>query len=209
MTNASSIGGWHRRAGCASLVLFMAVASLAVAEPDADRAADHVALRALAAQVTEAINRQDIELLKEHFTTPFAFTTSEQETLTDAANLEVYYRRLFLDEGAPFVSLRMQAHPSMLTRFIAEDVGYCFGTAEEEYVLKYGRRTVLTSHWTATVVREAGEWKVAAVHVGVNFLENPVLERVMGGARRVASIAGVAGLAFGVVATLLFRRKRG
>ena len=207
MTFARMVGIERGNRWVCGLALGLALAAGAAAAED--RAADHDALRALAARVTAAINAQDFDTLQGLFTTPFAFTTSEQKTVTTAAELEAYYQRLFLDTDAPLVRLRMQAQPEALTQFVAEDVGYCYGTAEEEYVLRSGRTVQLTSRWTALVVREEGEWKVATVHIGINFLDNPVLARVTDGARRTATVAGAVGLVLGAVAVLLFRRKRG
>jgi hypothetical protein len=33
----------------------------------------------------------------------------------------------------------------------------------------------LRERWTGVVAREDGAWKIAAVHIGVNFLDNPVI----------------------------------
>jgi hypothetical protein len=41
--------------------------------------------------------------------------------------------------------------------------------------LKDGRVFRIKQRWTALVVEEDGAWKVAAAHMGVNFMDNPYL----------------------------------
>ena len=62
--------------------------------------------------------------------------------------------------------------------------------------------------WSATVVKEGGEWKVALAHVGTDFLDNPVLEGVKGFAKNLGLGAGVGGVVVGLVLGWLIGRGR-
>jgi hypothetical protein len=61
--------------------------------------------------------------------------------------------------------------------------------------------------WSATVVKENGEWKVAIAHVGTDFLNNPVLDRVTSFWKKDVCIACPAGIAAGVIIGWMFGRR--
>jgi hypothetical protein len=64
----------------------------------------------------------------------------------------------------------------VLTHFTADNAGYCYGRGVDTYTLKNGQVVRIRNRWTGVVGKEGGEWKVCAVHVGVNFLDNPLLD---------------------------------
>jgi hypothetical protein len=86
-----------------------------------------------------------------------------------------------------------------LTRFIDENTGVCYGSTKDTYTLKSGEVVTMTNRWSATVVKENGEWKVALAQVGTDFLNNPVLDRAAAFAKKLAVGAGVGGLVLGII----------
>ncbi|WP_411826466.1 YybH family protein [Luteolibacter sp. AS25] len=68
-----------------------------------------------------------------------------------------------------------------------------------------GKEMELKNRWTATLVKEDGEWMMASYHVSMNILDNPLLNGV-----KAAAMWGVPGALVlgGVVGFLLRRRKR-
>ena len=66
----------------------------------------------------------------------------------------------------------------------------------------------MDTRWSATLVKEDGNWKVAMLHVGTDFLDNPVLD----GLEKYASIfgigAGIGGLLLGFALGALGSRNR-
>ena len=80
----------------------------------------------------------------------------------------------------------------------------------EKYILADGRPYELMTRWTATVVKESdGKWRIRAIHIGTDFLNNPILseaERALGYALGGGVIGGLlAGLLLG---WFLFRKKK-
>jgi len=49
------------------------------------------------------------------------------------------------------------------------------GTCVDHFRLTSGKTFDLTSKWTATVVKNAGQWKVASYHTSSNIFDNPIL----------------------------------
>ena len=67
----------------------------------------------------------------------------------------------------------------------------------------------MTVRWTATVIKEGDAWKVAAVHVGVDPLDNPILSGAVSLWKKVSIGALLGGLALGFVLARLTNRKKG
>ena len=142
---------------------------------DDARAADHEELRALRAQAANAISTGDLEELRGCLASDFTFIASDQSVLRSHEELVAYWNSMFADRNSPVIGMATTLTADILTTFVAPDVGYCYGTSNDVYTLKNKRRIAVENRWSAVVVREEGKWKVAVVHVGVNFLDNPVL----------------------------------
>lgn len=162
-------------AWCATWIL--ATSSVMAQQPDVDREKDHDALRGLMKQVTQALNQQDLDALASCFTRDFSLVTIDQSLLTNKASLVAYYDAMFKAPKSFVKSMTANPVADELTRFTGTDTGICHGTSKDTYTMKNGRAVVMESRWTALVVRENGEWKIAAAHAGVNFLDNPLRPR--------------------------------
>jgi ketosteroid isomerase-like protein len=171
---------------------------------------DHAALRALRDKVATAIDRQDIKALASCFAKEFAFTAVNQTVLTNETQVQEFFDRMFRSSDALITSLKAEPKADILTRFIDANTGVCFGSSKDTYTMKSGKVVEMNVRWSATVVKENGEWKVALAHVGTDFLDNPVLDGVKGFAKKLGFATGVAGLVVGlVIGRVLGRGKRG
>jgi uncharacterized protein (TIGR02246 family) len=65
-----------------------------------------------------------------------------------------------------------------------------------------GREVEMHNRWTATVVKEDGQWLIAGYHVSMNILDNPLLN----GMKKAALIGTGAGLLLGLLAGKLSGR---
>jgi len=143
--------------------------------PDVE--ADHQALRVLKQNVVDALNGQDIDKLLTYFSKPFAFTTVTQEVLTSEDAVKDFYHRMLVSEDSPIKTYKVEPEADILTYFLSDKVGYCYGTSKDSYTLRRNDRTIeMTSRWTAVVVKENDQWKISVVHLGVDFTDNPILE---------------------------------
>jgi uncharacterized protein (TIGR02246 family) len=195
------------------LLVFLTSFQAVAAPPettDATREADHAALRQLRDKAVSAINNLDAAALAPCFAKEFAFTTVTQDVLTTREEAQAYFDRMFRSDKALISRLTIEPTADILTRFIDENTGVCYGSTKDTYTLKSGQTVTMNNRWSATVVKEDGEWKVAMAHAGTNFLDNPVLNRAAGLARKLAIGAGLGGLVLGaVLGRLLGGRNRG
>jgi ketosteroid isomerase-like protein len=171
----------------------------AFAATETNREADHAALRQLRDKAAAAINHLDGNAVASCFAREFAFTTVTQSVLTNQAQVQDFFDRTFRSKDALLTGMTTEPTADILTRFIDDNTGVCFGSTKDTYTLKSGEVVTMTNRWSATVVKENGAWKVAVAHVGTDFLDNPVLDRAAGLATKLAIGAGAGGLVLGLI----------
>jgi ketosteroid isomerase-like protein len=173
--------------------------NLSAIAAEENREADHVALRALRDKVTQGIDTQDIKTLASCFAKEFAFTAVNQTVVTNETQMQEFFDRMFRSSDALVTSLKTEPKADILTRFIDTNTGVCYGSSKDTYNMKSGKVVEMNVRWSATVVKENGEWKVAIAHVGTDFLNNPVLDGVEKFTKMVGLGAGVGGLLVGLL----------
>ena len=193
--------------GALLLAFAIQTASWANAQPAGDgREADHVALRALKDKVVAAIDGQDMKALATCFAKDFAFTTVTQNVLTNESQMQEFFDRMFHGNDALITSLKTEPKAEIPTRFLSDNVGICYGTSKDTYTMKSGAVVEMNIRWSATVLKENGEWKVATAHFGTDFLNNPVLDGMMAFWKKVIFIACPSGIVVGGVIGWLLGR---
>jgi len=175
------------------------------ADPDAQ---DHEALRALLVSLRESFNAGDRQVFADYLYPKFAATMVDQELLTSREDLERYLDKWFGGAEPQIRRLTMDPVADTLTQIFEGRFGIVYGTNRETYEFTNGQTHVLNSRWTATVIKDAGQWRLLAIHSGVNFLDNPVVTI----ARRASLYFGggglVVGALLGLVVGTLHGRKR-
>ena len=177
----------------ACLFAILLCCELALAQTGAGSSdADHEALRSLKANVATAIKERNPDKLASLMTDEFVFTAVDQTRVVDRKQLKVLFEKWFAGAGAPFDSIEIEPAPETLTKFISPDAGYCYGVSKETYKFKNGDIARMDSKWTVLVARQNGEWKIAAAHVGVDFLTKPIKMEYASAWRRILSWVGLA-----------------
>lgn len=187
----------------AALIALLALSHLYAQDEEGARKADHEALRALRDRVTTALNTRDVPALRACFAEKFVFTAVDQTVLTSEQDVKNFLDKMFEGPAAIVSDMACQIEPDVLTRFIDVNTGYCYGGNKETYTMKGGRVVTMQTRWSATVVRENGEWKVAAAHAGANFMDNPVLDQLKAVSARVLAMGLAVGLIAGVIIAVL------
>jgi hypothetical protein len=171
----------------------------------ADRAQDHQALRVLLQAVTQDLNERKLDRLKTHLAPSFEVIFLDQTLRQKPEDLDAAFKQYFEGPNAVLKSIRFDPKADSLTRFLSENVGVCHGSSLDTYTFTDGATIPMETRWTATVVKEGGEWKLASLHAGVSLMQNPVLEGLKRRLTWIGLGAGLAGLFLGF---LLGRWKR-
>ncbi len=190
-----------------TLALLLQAGSAPVFAAEDNREADHVALRALRDKAAAAISNQDMKALASCFAKDFAFTAVNQGVVTNQAQMQEFFDRMFRSKQALVTSLNTEPKADILTRFIDTNTGVCYGSSKDTYTMKSGQVVEMNVRWSATVVKENGEWKVAIAHVGTDFLDNPVLTGLNSFWKKASTGTLIGGLVIGIVIGRFSSRK--
>ncbi len=159
-------------------LLLAAVACGAHAQAD-EHAADHDALRKLKSNLEQAISKPDFEAAGQLFHQPFMATVVTQESFTELSAMKAYYDALFTRNFLRMKSVSITADADELSRIYTGTFALTRGSTKERYELADGRAFDMKGRWTAISLKEPdGNWKVLGIHLGTNFLDNPVLSAV-------------------------------
>jgi len=171
-------------------------------------AADHDALRKIKTDVLNAINTRNLRGLDAIVHQPFMVTVITQDTFTDAAALQAYYDGLFTRKMLRMKKVTIEADADELSQIYTGTFAVARGSTKELYEMADGRSFDMRGRWTATAIKDGGQWKLLAIHSGTNFLDNPVLTAVEKSTAYTGAGGFAAGLALGVLGTVLIRRRR-
>jgi hypothetical protein len=87
--------------------------------------------------------------------------------------------------------------------------GLAYGKGLEDYTLNDGRFFSIPTRWTAVVAKEDdGKWRIRSMHIGTNFLDNPLLNTVENAVKQYAIGAGVIGVLVGLALGFVIGRRR-
>ncbi len=158
---------------CLFVVVGFIFISSSFAQVDGEREKDHEEIRQLLADVTNAINTEDKDNISSFFTKNYIYVGADQSVITHRKEFLEYYNKLLGGENALLKSLNFKPKALTKTKFIQDNVGIVYGESDDTYVLANGHKTNVQSKWSATLLKEDGKWKVASLHNGVNFYDNP------------------------------------
>jgi ketosteroid isomerase-like protein len=160
--------------------------------------ADHEALRKLKDQVLQAVNARDYALARKLINDPFMATVITQDSFTDFDKLKSYFEGLYTREVLQMKSVSISADADDYSQIIDGTFALTKGSTKERYELADGRIFDIAGRWTAVTLKQNGEWKLLAIHMGTNFLDNPVLAAIEKSVLWFGAAAGAVGLVIGL-----------
>ena len=169
----------------------------------------HTELRGLLSTVASAINAEQYERLTPILSEQAHVVLINQDVISHKDQIKPYLDKWF-GSGGFLKSLRVKLEADVLTELSADrSWGMGYGTGVETYTLADGRKFDMPTRWTAVVQKEAdGVWRIRAIHQGTNFMDNPVMDGVVGKTSQWLGLGAAGGLTLGVLLTwLLMRRK--
>ncbi|MDO5692832.1 MAG: nuclear transport factor 2 family protein [Pseudomonadota bacterium] len=161
------------------LILTLASLSATAQDTTDPQAAEHDALRQLKAELTQVMERRDFDAAAHLVHTPFMATVNTQDSFTTLPALKDFYDRLFTHNVPRLKEIHMRPEADELSQIYTGTFALTRGMTNERYVLADGRDFDMQGRWTAVSLKEPdGRWKLLGVHMGVNFMNNPVLNAI-------------------------------
>lgn len=181
-------------------------AHAAEAEPDHDI---HQELRSILATLQTAINSGNYDAMLPIISQNIRATTVNQEVLSNHQEVSAYFKKWF-GPGGYLKKLEMSLEADALTELSADKTwGVVRGSGLERYTLADGRKYDIKTRWTATVAKERdGKWRLRTIHIGTNFLDNPILTEAEHAIPKMAAAGALIGILFGVLGGYLFARRK-
>ncbi|HXW74370.1 MAG TPA: nuclear transport factor 2 family protein [Steroidobacteraceae bacterium] len=166
-----------------------------------DTAAVHDELRRLREELLAAWQRRDIDGVLAHVDPNIVVTWQNGEVSRGPDAIRRFYKEMLEGEGSVLSNLVSTLSVDDLSILHGPDTAIAFGSIHDEFTFKRalastaaigaGNTLALTSRWTATLVRKAGEWKLASYHVSANVFSNPVQDLAVKAAGRVGALVGL------------------
>ena len=160
----------------------------------------HAELRAFRTAVVEAIKTGDIDAAIKYVHPDVVVTWQNNEVCRGHAGLREFFERMGKNA---FKSYKVEPTPDDLTILYGGDTGISFGHSVGSYELM-GKEFEFDNRWSATLVKENGNWLLASYHVSLNALDNPIL----GAAKKALYAVGGAGVAVGAILGFLIGRRK-
>jgi len=183
-----------------------AALSADVNEPDH---AIHEELRDLLRGLEKAVNSGQYDQLQQYLHKDMRITMSDQELLTSYADVERFFQFWF-GPGGYLKRVEMKLTADAPTELYADKtIGIVRGSGVEDTYLSDSRFFPMKTRWTATVIKDDdSKWRVLSLHIGVNFLDNPVLNMAEKSGKYLALAGALGGLFAGLLAGYLLWRRR-
>lgn len=186
-----------------SLLATVHASNAGSAESEQDKK-DHDELRALLATFTQAFNSRNLDPLLPHLHKNFSVTMINQDVVTNPGELKGYLDKQFSGPNALLTDVKIKPEPDILTVFVEGKIGINRGGSVDTYTLKDGRVITLNTRWTGTAIKEADTWKVLNAHIGLNILDNPILDAM----EKMKWMWAAGGLVLGLLGGFLLSRVR-
>jgi ketosteroid isomerase-like protein len=178
--------------------------SLLHAQPVDDLEQDHVQLRALRVRLVDAINKGDINAIDADLHPNIVITWQDGQVCKGRDQVRKFYENMVSKSKKTFQGYKVPPTADEKTiLYSGATTGVVYGKSVGRFFLA-GKEIEVPNRWTATVVKENGQWTLASYHVSMNVLDNPLLNGIKKSSGFVAGIALIAGLLIG---WLLGKRK--
>jgi uncharacterized protein (TIGR02246 family) len=174
------------------------------AQAPASDEATHNELRALRDGLLDAMRKGDIERQLTFFHPNAVVTWHNAEVSRGRDGIRKYMTRMLQGPNKAVDHFDADVNVDELTILYGGDTGVAFGSAVEHFKMASGRNFDLPARWSATMVKENGQWLIANLHASDNLFDNPLLDS----AKRTIGWTGAIGLAVGLAIGLFVGRRR-
>ena len=191
-----------------ALAALSVVSVTAIAQQEEKDKKDHDELRALLKTFTHAFNTRELEPLLPYLHRNFSVTMVNQDVVNNPGELKAYLDKQLDAPGSLIKDVKIEPHADTPTEFYEGRIGVNRGGSTDTYTLKDGRVIVLMTRWTGTAIKEGDKWKVLSAHIGLNIIDNPILDAMQTIKWVWSAVAAGIGLVVGVLGTLLIKRRK-
>lgn len=166
----------------------------------------HEELRLIRADLIKAVNSNDRELLLKHLHPNITVTWMNGEVSRGPEEVKAYYDRMMSGPNKVVESVTINPEAARLSDLYG-DTAISYGKSDDHFKLTNGLEFDVQNRWSAVLIKQDGQWKVAEFHASANLFDNPLLNAAKKTALWAAVIAGVVGLGIGFLGARLLGGK--
>lgn len=175
---------------------------------DGDKAT-HEQLIAIREAIVKSVNEQDVDGLIEHIHPDVVVVWQNAVISRGHEGVRTYYKEALGGPEAVLESFTVEPKVQELTILHGDDTGIAYGTILCHFKFKGGRQFDLNGPWSATLVKNEGDWTIASFHASAGLFDNPLLLAAQAWLIRGCFISGFAGLILGaIIISVLKKRKK-
>ena len=169
----------------------------------------HNELRALLHGLETAVNEERYNDLAPFFHPNLRVTTINQEIISSRDEIASYFNRWF-GPGGYLKKVDMKLNADALTELYGNNsFGIVRGSGDENYILSDSRYYEMKTRWTATVIKDNDDkWRILSLHIGTNFLDNPILSEAENALMYFAIGGLIVGFILMLIIMLVLRRMK-
>jgi uncharacterized protein (TIGR02246 family) len=169
----------------------------------------HNELRALRDGFLDAFKKKDIQRMLGYLTDDVVITVQNGEVLRGHDQVLAFHKRMSEGADRRIESLETNFDVDDLSILYNGDTAVSFGSMNDHFKLAQGMEFDLHSRWTATLVKQDSNWKVAAFHVSTNMFDNGVSNLLIKWASfKSGGIALLAGILCGAIGGVWWTRRK-
>src|SRR5207247_7204285 len=90
-------------------------------------------------------------------------------------NVRAYYEKMMKGDQRVVTSVQIKPVVDELSIIYGGDTAIAFGSSDDHFQLRRGLEFEVHNRWTATLVKENGQWLIAAFHASASLFDNPLL----------------------------------
>lgn len=163
----------------------------------------HEELRKTRAEIVAAIESRDAARILAKLAPDVVVTWQDGTVCHGKDDLQAYYERVGKNA---FVAFKVPHEPDRLSVLYGGDTALATGRVVAEYHL-LGKAFEFESRWTASLIRQDGQWLVAAYHVSLDALDNPILSAAKSAVWIAAGLGLLVGSAAATIVLRMLRRQ--
>lgn len=157
-------------------------------------AEDRKALRVILADMVVALNAHDFDLATKHLDPKGVITYYNAEVTVGHKQSREYFNRMLKETNALVKEYSLTGDVSAPAIFHG-NTAIAYGITEEHFKLAEGLEFTLNGHWTSTMHKTNGVWKIVNLHFSTNLFDNPLLTI----AERLQWIIGIVAFIVGLI----------
>ena len=167
----------------------------------------HEQLRVMRDRMFEAYEQRDVDALLKDVEDNVVITWQNGDRNLNHAEFRRFYDSMLSGDNRTVREMSSDFAVDGMSLIYGDDTAVAYGTCTDHFVLNDGRDFKLTSKWTATVVKNDENWKVACFHISASIFDNPILTISKSWIMKAGIIGGISGLILGCL-LMFFVRKR-